>query len=268
MPSRLRHTLTPDSLPIEATQSIRPQFSRPPQKKQKMSLTQTYHVAASARSKLGREAARPDHDLRLLVGHANLLDALMLELAEAEREQERWFEQTVRRVAGDEPKHVRWVDAVVEEDIAVDDDEEMDERTEENASDSSDSDYDDDPLRITFPLRKLKAAPVHVTTTEVDDEEDSDEDMFDEEDDEEHALTRTHSHPPELVLDDDSEDDLPSPPSPPQPTFTFTEKQRQAIATTAYYDEKPSELQADRGPAMERDGYFLPDRQAAVTEVF
>ena len=48
-----------------------------------MSLTQTYYVASTARSKLGREANRADHNLRVLVGHANLLDNLMLDLANA-----------------------------------------------------------------------------------------------------------------------------------------------------------------------------------------
>ena len=52
-----------------------------------MSITQTYYLSHKARAKLSREAAQPDHDLRLLVGHANLLDSLMLELAEAEQEQ-------------------------------------------------------------------------------------------------------------------------------------------------------------------------------------
>ena len=60
-----------------------------------MSITQTYFLAHSARGKLSKEAARADHDLRLLVGHANMLDSLMLDLANAEQEQERWFNQTV-----------------------------------------------------------------------------------------------------------------------------------------------------------------------------
>lgn len=48
-----------------------------------MSITQTYYLAHTARGKLSHEAAQADHNLRLLVGHANLLDSLMLELAEA-----------------------------------------------------------------------------------------------------------------------------------------------------------------------------------------
>src|ERR1700733_3561749 len=67
-----------------------------PWSKKTMSITQTYYLAHKARAKLAFEAGRSDHNLRLLVGHANLLDSLMLELADAEREQESWFNQSVR----------------------------------------------------------------------------------------------------------------------------------------------------------------------------
>ncbi|KAK4906280.1 hypothetical protein LTR66_017731 [Elasticomyces elasticus] len=64
-------------------------------KKQKMSLTQTYFLAHSARGKLSREAAKGDHNLRRLVGHANMLDSLMIDLASAEQEQGRWFNNSL-----------------------------------------------------------------------------------------------------------------------------------------------------------------------------
>lgn len=51
-----------------------------------MSVTQTYYLAHTAWGKLSSGAARADHNLRLLVGHANLLDSLMVEPAEAEQE--------------------------------------------------------------------------------------------------------------------------------------------------------------------------------------
>lgn len=47
-----------------------------------MSLTETYLLASKARSKLTREASRQDHDLRVLVSHANMLDNLMDSLAQ------------------------------------------------------------------------------------------------------------------------------------------------------------------------------------------
>ncbi|KAK3933680.1 hypothetical protein QBC46DRAFT_230105, partial [Diplogelasinospora grovesii] len=62
--------------------------------KAKMSVTQTYSLAHKARAKLSSEAARSNHNLRLLVGHANLLDSLMLKLADTERQQESWFDQS------------------------------------------------------------------------------------------------------------------------------------------------------------------------------
>jgi hypothetical protein len=94
MPSHLR--LQAQFEPVEAKAIHQTSPTLPPAKKQKMSLTQTYYVASTARSKLGREAGKADHNLRLLVGHANLLDHLMLELQDAERQQEAWFHESVK----------------------------------------------------------------------------------------------------------------------------------------------------------------------------
>ncbi|ONH69116.1 Protein ECM13 [Cyberlindnera fabianii] len=41
------------------------------------SMADTYILASKARAKLTKEASRPDHDLRILVSHANMLDNLM-----------------------------------------------------------------------------------------------------------------------------------------------------------------------------------------------
>lgn len=46
-----------------------------------MSISDTYLLASKARSKLQHEASRHDHDLRILVSHANMLDNLMDSLA-------------------------------------------------------------------------------------------------------------------------------------------------------------------------------------------
>ncbi|KAF3770129.1 hypothetical protein M406DRAFT_354271, partial [Cryphonectria parasitica EP155] len=103
-----------------------------PFKKQKMSITQTYYLAHKARAKLSHEAAMPDHNLRLLVGHANLLDSLMLELADAEREQESWFNNSVRSASqtekqtssplSNESRHIQWADSIPEEEEEDEDD--------------------------------------------------------------------------------------------------------------------------------------------------
>ena len=224
-----------------------------------MSLTQTYFVASQARTKLGHEAARADHNLRLLVGHANLLDSLMLELADAEHEQEAWFNETVRTADKEASKrsHIQWVDTINEED---------EEEQDDAASDASDSDSEvdlfDEDEQMTVPLRRVRSPPAQINTTAMEIDE---EDYEDFEDDEEHALTRTMSHPPDLVDDSDSEDES-QPPSPPQPTLEFSEKERQAIATTAFYSEKESagSLPADSHDSFIDDGYFIPQRNAPM----
>jgi len=191
-----------------------------------MSLTQTYYIAASARSKLGKEACRPDHDLRLLVGHANLLDSLMLELADAEKKQEEWFNNTVRKASkAQEPRHIQWADSIVEE-------------PEDDSDSDSESDYDEDFDMVAAP-RRIVQAPVQITTTEIDgdDEDDYYDDM---EDDADLALTRVPSQsPPELVMDEDSEDESP-PQSPPQPALEFSQKE--AMLTTSFYDSKEQSM--------------------------
>ncbi|KAF1813003.1 hypothetical protein P152DRAFT_466303 [Eremomyces bilateralis CBS 781.70] len=246
MPSHLRRQQSFEPFTAETTRSY---FSpSPPAKKQKkMSLTQTYYIAASARSKLGREAQKSDHSLRHLVGHANLLDSLMVELHEAEREQETWFNQTIQKA--EEPMHVRWADSAI-----------MEEDEDDSASDASDSDSDDDfdeaDFELTAPLHFRQSA-ISITSREV---EDSDEEFEDEEDDEEHALTRTASNsPPELILDSDSDDDTP-PASPPQLSLEYTEEQRQAIATTGFFNRKQSSLSPSEQESFVEEGFFIPDR--------
>src|SRR5271163_2998807 len=86
----------PASVSFSNTATSQSKYSiyRKPAKKP-MSLTSVYFLAHSARGKLSKEASRADHDLRLLVGHANMLDSLMIDLANAEQEQERWFTKSV-----------------------------------------------------------------------------------------------------------------------------------------------------------------------------
>ena len=143
-----------------------------------MSMTQTYFLAHKARAKLSREAAQPDHDLRFLVGHANLLDTLMLELAEVERAQEQWFNQSVRGASTttstaqkQQDRHVQW---------------------SENLAQVPEEEYDSE-------------------------EETSDEEDDLEEDYEQLSLVRTPSRsnsPPELIEESDSEDEDDTPASP------------------------------------------------------
>lgn len=241
MPSHLR--LQSSFEPFEADAHYQTSPTLPPAKKQKMSLTRTYAVASTARSKLGREASRADHDLRLLVGHANLLDTLMVELADAEREQEAWFNQSVRQASKktDEPRHIQWIDTIEED---LEDDSDSDDESE------ADSDiYDEDAELYNIPLRKMRSPPLVIESAAIEDSDEEEEFIaeYDEEDDSEHALTRVPSQhsPPELMLEDDSEsEDDSMPPSPEAPTFELTEKQQQAIDSTAFFDNKTPSIES------------------------
>jgi hypothetical protein len=189
-----------------------------------MSLTQTYYIAASARSKLGKEACRADHDLRLLVGHANLLDSLMIELQDAERQQEAWFNQTMAKASkAEEARHIQWADSISE-----------DEEEDDSESDSE-SECDDDFDMVPLP-RRIAQAPVQISTMEIDED---DEEFYDDmEDDSELALTRVPSQsqsPPELIYEEDSDDETPLA-SPPTATLEFSEKE--AMLTTSFYTSK------------------------------
>jgi hypothetical protein len=189
-----------------------------------MSLTQTYYIAASARSKLGKEACRADHDLRLLVGHANLLDSLMIELQDAERQQEAWFNQTMAKASkAEEARHIQWADSISE-----------DEEEDDSESDSE-SECDDDFDMVPLP-RRIAQAPVQISTMEIDEDE---EEFYDDmEDDSELALTRVPSQsqsPPELIYEEDSDDETPLA-SPPTATLEFSEKE--AMLTTSFYTSK------------------------------
>jgi hypothetical protein len=243
MPSSI--SFTPSAVSKSSTGSI---YTRP-QKKQKMSITQTYFLAHSARGKLSKEASRSDHDLRLLVGHANLLDSLMIDLATAEQEQESWFNKSVSgaKASEEETASQQWAETVIEEP-------EADWEVEDAESTDDESQYDEEEDT------KMTSSTV-ITTTEI--EEDLEED--EEADDRELALTRTPSRhtPPELSADSDSDsEDEHMPPSPPQPTFdSFTEKQRQAIATTSFYDKKDDALTETEQETFSQEGFYLPSRQ-------
>lgn len=192
----------------------------------------------------------------------------MVELADAEREQESWFNQTVNGAAkaSAESKHIVWADSIAEE-------------TEEDTrmySSDSDSEYDEDEgmdiaVPAALPARRAPSPPAYVTTIEVD-SDDSDDDYSDDgiEDYAELTLTRTSSaHPPELSHESDSDsDDDSMPPSPPQPNApldAFSEKQRQAIATTSFYEKQASSTAASLSHAEQasffEEGFYLPRRQ-------
>jgi len=103
--------------------------------------------------------------------------------------------------------------------------------------------------------------------------QEQDEEEDDEEDYDNLALTRVSSRqqPPELLDDsDDSSEDEPMPPSPPQPSFNhFSEKEREAIVTTGFYNKTQSHTpnfslsESDQSTLFDEE-YYLPRREPAA----
>lgn len=248
-------------------------FRRRHQKK--MSITQTYYLAHTARKKLSHEASRADHDLRLLVGHANLLDSLMLDLADAEREQERWFNQTVNGASKAsheaEPRHIQWASTVVEEpeeDWDPEDASDLDSDPSDSCEDD-DSDFDEDDFIINTPARRRAPSPVapimepSLLEDDADDDTESDFEYDDVEDLAELSLTRSPSRqsPPELLADsDDSSEDEALPPSPPQPTLeSFDEKEPTRTAIP---------LAASPRPHLFESRYYVSQERSTIIEAY
>lgn len=193
-----------------------------------MSITQTYYLAHKARAKLSHEAAQSDHDLRLLVGHANLLDSLMLELVDAEREQELWFNQSVRGASKTSARHVQWADRVQDAD-------EFEMGGSSDSDSDSDSDLDEDDEYDEDDFEMANAVPARTPALLRDDD--------DLEDDYAHLeLVRTHSHsstPPELMdPDSDTSDDESMPPSPAYAALPYSEKEAKGAAEDALDGEE------------------------------
>lgn len=187
--------------------------------KNKMSITQSYFLAHTARRKLSREAARPDHNLRLLVGHANMLDTLMYELAEAEAAQEKWFQTNLdarreEQLAEKEEvkqRHIQWADAVK---VDVDERDLDGSDSESSEEEYEDSEYDEDeeeefellvrgrvaekvsvkPSTTSFTMITAPASSTPVITTHEILEEEFEDNIADEEADLSLALHRTSSH--------------------------------------------------------------------------
>lgn len=226
-----------------------------------MSLTQTYRIASTARGKLGREASRGDHNLRLLVGHANLLDSLMIELANAEKEQEAWFNLNVRKeeTSPEASKHIHWFDSIVEEnedELSGSEDGEE----EEDSDLDSDLDTDEFPMVRSVSSRRTVSPPPPVSPFAIDDDEWEDEDM---EDDEEHALERVSSHTPDLIHDSDESDEESMPSSPPQQTLEFNES---ASDLTDLFQKVPPKLAHQQSVLI--DDYMQTSHHSQMVSAF
>ncbi|KAI5815568.1 hypothetical protein BZA77DRAFT_388265 [Pyronema omphalodes] len=206
------------------------------------SITQTFYLAHKARSKLSQEANRSDHNLRLLVGHANLLDSLMIHINTAEAEQEKWYYNTVRSTPSSSEEYGSL--AADYSDDSSDSESEVD--SEEDYSEyESESDYDEEEFEeifedkiISVPTKPARRTSFTADVCLLDDIEESEEEEDSEEEQEEedyetdyateeeleeegeeedgmYTLTRTTSHrPPSLCSDEsdeESDSELPSP---------------------------------------------------------
>ena len=167
----------------------------------------------------------------------------MVDLADAEKEQEAWFNQTVQKASKPEqPKHIQWLDEVVEEEDSDSEDDSDDESDDESVYDEEDFNY--------IPLRKLRSPPVTFSSKDM---EDSEQEIDAEEDEEDIAdgypLERVPSHsvehsPPELLDDSESDDDQDTtPPSPESEAMELDEKQREAITTTNFYEKSDQSIE-------------------------
>lgn len=160
----------------------------------------------------------------------------MVEIQTAETQQEAWFNQSVQKASKPEqPRHIQWVDTIPEQD-----DEESDDESEDG------SDYDEDEEMFDVPLRKIKSPPVTLSSAAIIDEDMDAEYEEEEEEDDEYALRRVPSNrhsPPELTYEEesDSEDEDSMPASPENIAFGLSEKEREAITTTTFYDNKALE---------------------------
>lgn len=60
-----------------------------------MTDTQPYYLAYTTREKLSSEVSRIDHDLLLIVGHANLLGSLLVGLVQAVQDQQPQLDENI-----------------------------------------------------------------------------------------------------------------------------------------------------------------------------
>lgn len=170
-----------------------------------MSMAETYFLASKARSKLSREAQRNDHNLRVLVSHANMLDNLMGAL-------------TKKRAAGiamepvatpAKPMYNTHPIAAISE---VEEEEE-DEDDYEGYSEDDDSSDDDE-----WEYEEIKTAPLNthvheIQVTEIsdsDEEDDDDEDELENDDGSVYHVSSVSESAPSLSYssEEESEDDL------------------------------------------------------------
>lgn len=222
-----------------------------------MSITQTHILARKARSKLAHEAGRSNHEMRRLVGHANLLDVLIRHIFEAESEQETWFNETIQDASNaayeaelSSNEQIGWLP--VDETLY---DSSSSEEDESDVYDDEDDYSDDDEPEYTYNLsRSLPKAQVLRFETAVGVKEitiDGESDSADSDEDDEglFPLRRTSSssiHTPPALVDDSSsseDEDASNPPSPKQTPLEPSElpwlKTRESSSIPRFFPAAP-----------------------------
>lgn len=240
-----------------------------------MTLTQTYRLAHRARGKLSHEASQGDHDLRLLVGHANLLDNLMIDLQDAEREQDAWFEQSVAVASKpSEPKKVSFAPSVHTQEFTLD----VPDASDEEEDADSDSDYEDDrkPARLAVPQQSSRRTrAVSPPAKPIDFSYDDDEAMADDDDESDNlelALTRTRSHSfedvdmalPELTHESDSSDESDEESQSPPADLAKYQVSAQDFSQQAQREQHKLDEQAVLEAIEEEDFYAAPTMTAPM----
>jgi hypothetical protein len=153
----------------------------------------------------------------------------MLHLAEAEAEQERWYQNTVRGNERDAEEYGSLATDYESEEEESDDEEEYEEED-------------------TRPHYSAPTIAIHEVEDEEEEEDCQDyEDDYEDDEDGMFALTRTTSHrPPSLCSDESDDDDEDHPPSPLQPAEDHFPLSQKDLHEVSYFDgsllHEPSEV--------------------------
>lgn len=83
------------------SESVTSQYQHSRRKRKKTSITHAYLMMRSVHGKLSEEASKAECDFRILVGHANLLDSLLMTLNDNIMENETLLDQTTETYSYD-----------------------------------------------------------------------------------------------------------------------------------------------------------------------
>jgi len=142
-----------------------------------MSIAETYLLASKARTKLTNEASKQDHDLRVLVCHANLLDNLMETIHDYKFPKQQDSKQSIQPVsildnANFTPSRLQHTTTV----SYIDDDDDSDSDSDSDSDDwESDLEEEDEIVEEDYE----DGSRVSYTITDSDSEEEEEEDEED-----------------------------------------------------------------------------------------